>query len=124
MKLWQLRNPKTGENLSDPQPLPENWGPIFGMEGVKDRLNDLSWVGITDKIWVEVEVPDPVFDMKGFIDSQIEHQLKESLPMVAEDNINLTKGQRSEWVEYRRKLQEIYLQPNYPNEVFWPARPE
>lgn len=122
--MWQLRNPKTGENLSDPQPLPENWGPIFGMEGVKDRLGDLSWVGITDQAWFEINVPDPVFDMKGFIDDQIAHYLKESLPMVATDNTSMTKEQRVLWFEYRRKLQEIYLQPGYPNDVYWPSKPE
>ena len=122
--LWQLKKLSSGEALNEPQKLPENWGSIFGMEGVKDRLGDLSWLGIEDKAWVEVEVADPVFDMKGFIDSQITRYLEESLSMVAEDNVSLTKSQRTAWVEYRRKLQEIYLQPDYPTTVFWPNRPE
>ena len=126
MKLWQLRNPKTGENLSDPQPLPENWGPIFGMEGVKDRLGDLSWLGITDQAWFEIEVPDPVveFDQKAFIDGQIKYFLEQSLPMVAIDNISMTKEQRATWIEYRRLLSEIHLQVGYPKDVYWPPRPE
>ena len=94
------------------------------MEGVKDRLGDLSWVGITDQAWFEINVPDPVFDIKGFIDDQIAHYLKESLPMVATDNTSMTKEQRVLWFEYRRKLQEIYLQPGYPNDVYWPSKPE
>lgn len=124
MKLWQLKNPKTNENIGDPQPLPENWGPIFGMEGVKDRLGDLSWVGIDDRCWIEVEVPEPTIDMKALVDNQIAHFLKESLSMVSPDNHGITKAQWQAWMEYRKKLQEIPLQPNYPQEVFWPARPE
>lgn len=119
-----MRNPKTGENLNDPQPLPENWGPIFGMNGVKERLGDLSWLGITDQAWFEVEVPEQSFDMKAFIDDQIKHFLTQSLPMVSPDNTGITKSQWQAWMDYRKKLQEIPLQPDYPNEVFWPTKPE
>lgn len=96
------------------------------MDGVKDRLGDLSWIGIADKAWFEVEVPEPVieFDHKAFIDDQIKHFLEQSLPMVATDNTNITKGQRAAWIEYRRLLQEISLQTGYPHEVFWPTKPE
>lgn len=124
MKLWQLKNPQTNENIGDPQPLPENWGPIFGMEGVKDRLGDLSWVGITDRCWVEVDVPEPTIDIKKLVDEQAAYFLKESLQMVSPDNQSITKAQWQAWMDYRKKLQEIPLQPNYPNEVFWPTRPE
>jgi hypothetical protein len=115
MKLWQLRNPKTGENLSDPQPLPENWGPIFGLEGVKDRLGDLSWLGITDKAWFEVTEKD-------LVDQQIERDLKESESMLTKED--MTKGERAAWIDYKLALQEISLQFGYPNEVRWPTRPE
>ena len=81
-------------------------------------------MGINDKCWVEVEVPDPVFDIKSFIDSQVDHLLKESLPMVAEDNTSITKGDRIKWLDYRSKLKEIYLQPDYPQTVYWPSKPE
>lgn len=124
MKLWQLKNPKTNENIGDPQPLPENWGPIFGIAGVKDRLGDLSWVGITDRCWVEVEVPEPGIDIKKLVDDQIAYFLKESLEMVSPDNTSLTKAQWQAWMEYRKKLQEITLQVGYPHEIFWPTKPE
>ena len=115
--MWQLRNPKTGENLSDPQPLPENWGPIFGMQGVKDRLGDLSWLGITDKAWFEITEKD-------LLDQRIEQDLKETEYMVAVENTNMTKEQRAAWIEYRRLLSEVHLQVGYPHEVYWPTRPE
>jgi len=38
IKLWQLKNLSTNEALNEPQRLPENWGPIFGMAGIQDRL--------------------------------------------------------------------------------------
>lgn len=120
-----MKNPKTGENLSDPQPLPENWGPIFGMSGVKDRLGDLSWLGITDRAWIEVDVPDYMVetDYKNIIDEQIAQILQETLPFVSGE-INVTKKQFGDWIEYRRLISEIYLQDGYPNNVAWPAKPE
>lgn len=124
MKLWQLKNPQTGENIGGLQPLPENWGPIFGMSNVKDRLGDLSWLGILDRCWVEVDVPDSVTNQKSIVDAQISALLQESLPMVSINNPQMTKYQWQKWVEYRKKLEELHLYPGYPQEVFWPTRPE
>jgi|DEB0MinimDraft_6_1074348.scaffolds.fasta_scaffold311714_1 hypothetical protein len=51
---WQLRKLSTKEPLSKPGPLPNNWGPIFGLHGFIDKIGDLSWIGPTyvDKGWV------------------------------------------------------------------------
>ena len=124
MKKWQLKRLSTGETLNEPQDLPDNWKNIFGLKGSLDRLGDLSWAGHEDLGWFEVEVPEPVFDQKKFVDDRIASYLAESLPMVAADNISQTKAERQAWMDYRQKLQEIHLQPNYPNEIFWPIRPE
>jgi len=127
MKLWQLINPLTNEKLSEPQELPENWGPIFGLHGVKDRLGDLSWLGISDRAWVEVDVPDPVItkeQQEAAVRSQIDHLLKESSEKVAYDNIQITKAERQAWTEYRRLLREIPNQGGFPQLVEWPSRPE
>jgi len=124
MKKWQLKKLSTGEALNEPQDLPENWKNIFGLRASIDRLGDLSWAGRDDLGWFEVDVPDPVVDQKALVDDQIAHFLTTSLPMVAMDNRDMTKAKRQEWMEYRKKLQEIPLNPDYPNEVFWPTRPE
>ena len=62
-KLWQLKKLSTGEALNEPQSLPENWGPIFGLHGFLDKLGDLSWLGdaYADQGWFEVgdAPPDP-----------------------------------------------------------------
>jgi hypothetical protein len=124
MKKWQLKRLSTGEALNEPQDLPDNWKNISSLKGSIDRLNDLAWAGHPDMGWFEVDMPDPVVDQKKFIDDQIAHFLMETAPMVAMDNISMTKAKRQEWMDYRKKLQEIPLNPDYPNEVFWPTRPE
>lgn len=91
------------------------------MHGVKDRLGDLSWLGITNRAWIEVDVPDAT-NQKAIVDDQIAQHLKESEAMLTKHN--MTKGERAAWIEYRIALQEIHLQVGYPNEVRWPNRPE
>lgn len=120
-KLWQLRNPKTDEHLSGLQELPENWGPIFGMEGVKDRLGDLSWLGITDRCWVEVDVPDPIVDQKSAVDAQIKELLKEAKLKIL---TVATKSDWQKWSNYQQQLEELQLHPEYPNNLPWPTKPE
>jgi hypothetical protein len=124
MKKWQLKRLSTGEALNEPQDLPDNWKNISSLKGSIDRLGDLTWAGHPDMGWIEVDVPDPVVDIQKVVDDQIAHFLLETAPMVAMDNISMTKAKRQEWMDYRKKLQEIPLNPDYPNEVFWPTRPE
>lgn len=92
------------------------------MSGVKDRLGDLSWLGISDRAWIEVDVSDLQNDPKALVDDQIAHHIKESEDMLKKENI--TKGEQAAWIDYKLALQEIPLQFGYPNEVRWPARPE
>jgi len=123
MKLWQLKNPQTGENIGGLQELPENWGPIFGMENVKDRLGDLSWLGITDRCWVEIDVTDPPDPIKKDIADRIAILNEEANEKIMSDK-SLTKTQWQAWVEYQKKLQNIPLQHGYPMELLWPTKPE
>ena len=122
--MWQLKRLSTDEALNEPQDLPDNWKNISSLKGSIDRLNDLAWAGHPDMGWFEVDMPDPVVDQKKFVDDQIAHFLTTSLPMVAMDNISMTKAERQAWMDYRQQLQEIPLNPDYPNEVRWPTRPE
>ena len=128
--LWQLKKLSTDEALNEPQPLPENWGSIFGMSGIKDRLGDLSWLGdaFADQGWFEILEPTPPEptkeDRAAAILAQIDGWLKETDPIVTMDNISIVKGSMAEWLEYRRLLREIHLQPGFPDEIYWPNRPE
>ena len=83
----------------------------------------MSWAGHPDIGWFEVGLAsEPSLEEQRL--KQIEGALKESEQYVAVDNTAVTKSERIAWTEYRRALREIYLQPGFPNEIFWPARPE
>lgn len=86
-------------------------------------MGDLSWAGHEDIGWFEIG-PAPDLSLETKIAKQIEGLLKESEQYVAVDNIAVTKGERIAWTEYRRALRELYLQPGFPDEIFWPTRPE
>lgn len=126
MELWQLKNKVTNENLNQPQPLPNNWESIFGMDNVKDRLGDLSWLGeqYKDLCWVKVgEVKDPTSSLSELEWNRAKIMLAESDWSMLPDVI-LTKQQKADWIEYRRQLREIKLQSGFPDEIVWPKRPD
>ena len=126
--LWQLKKLSTGETLNEPQRLPENWGPIFGMAGIQDRLGDLSWLGedFIDQGWFIVgESPaDPVQA------TQAELAWDRAKKMLAESDwsmlsdVPMTAGNKALWIEYRRALREIRLQAGFPSSIQWPSKPE
>lgn len=124
--LWQLKRLSTGEALTEKQHLPENWGPIFGMAGFKDRLGNLSWLGeyYADQGWVEVEEDPPIPPTEEEVKSTIEQMLKNTAWTVASDDNRITKGERSEWITFRQALRNIPLQPGFPTAVVWPSEPK
>jgi hypothetical protein len=126
--LWQLKNLKTGEFLNDPQKLPENWGPIFGLQGIVDRIGNLSWLGdpYTDLGWVVVGEAPPDPAQATAADLAWEHAKKllaESDWSVLPD-VPMTVGEKSAWIAYRKALREIRLQARFPDNIQWPKAPE
>jgi hypothetical protein len=123
--LWQLKKLSTGEAINEAQSLPENWGPIFGMAGIKDRLGDLSWLGdaYADQGWVEVGEPSKIAMSVEDANATVEQMLKNTAWAVASDNTSLTKEQFAQWMEYRRALREVHLQVEFPTSIVWPAEP-
>lgn len=123
--MWQLKKLSTGEALNEPQKLPENWGPIFGLGGIKDRLGDLSWLGdaYADQGWLEVgeEVSTPM--SADEVNATIAQRLKDSAWAVAEDDLTITKGQRADWMAFRQALRDIPLQAGFPTDIVWPTEP-
>lgn len=123
--MWQLKKLSTGEALNEPQKLPENWGPIFGMGNIKDRLGDLSWLGdaYIDQGWFEVgeEVLKPM--TADEVNATIANILKDTAWAVAEDNTTITRGQRADWLAFRQTLRNIPLQAGFPTEIVWPSEP-
>ena len=130
MKLWQLRKLSTNENLSEPQPLPENWGPIHGMLGFKDQLGDLSWLNnseVADQGWFETDIEDT-----GVVTSKVSteetiiataRQLLADSDWAMMPDIPMTNGDKTKWEVYRKELREIKLQPGFPDQVTWPHKP-
>lgn len=126
MKLWQLRKLSTGENLNEPQELPDNWGPIFGMDGFIDRLSNLSWLGTeyADMGWFHVsDAPSP-YSTQHDIEWQRAKKLLSDSDWSTLPDVPMTSGKKAEWYEYRRNLREIRLQDGFPNNIVWPIKPE
>jgi len=123
--LWQLKKLSTGEALNEPQKLPENWGSIFGMGGIKDRLGDLSWLGdaYADQGWFEVGEETTVPMTANEVNATIEQWLKNTAWAVASDDITITRGQRADWMTFRQALRDIPLQAGFPTNIVWPAEP-
>lgn len=126
--LWQLKKISTGEALNLPQKLPENWGPIFGMAGITDKLGDLSWLGneFLDKGWFVVGEgsPDPTPSSESEIQWEKAKQLLKESDWAVLSDVPMTSGDKALWVEYRRALREIRLQTGFPSNIVWPYRPD
>lgn len=128
MKLWQLKKLSTGEALNEPQKLPENWGPIFGLAGVQDKIGNLGWLGpdYADMGWVVVgdAPPDHVQSTAAELAwEQAKTMLRDSDWSMLPD-VPMTAGQKSGWIAYRKALREIRLQSGFPDNIVWPKAPE
>lgn len=115
--MWKLKKISTDEILSGPAPLPENWGPIFGLSGVTDRLQDLSWLGDTysDMGWFELTQEE--------VARFTAQQLLQECEGVLED-ATLTVEQKSKWVAYIHVLENVQTIAGFPSNVVWPVKPE
>jgi hypothetical protein len=127
-KLWQLKKLSDGSALNEPQPLPENWGPIFGLHGFIDQIGDLSWLGeaYNDMGWVEVgdAPPGPVSSSAAELAWDRAKKLLAESDWSMLPDVPLMDFQKTAWVEYRRALREIRLQSGFPDAIQWPVRPE
>jgi len=127
--LWQLKKLSTNEPLNKPDLLPNNWGPIFGLAGIKDKLGDLSWLGeaYSDLGWFEVEgdisdlaVPLSISEQISEAKELLKEEISLSETKINEAPINRVKQQ---WIIYRRLLQKQLNSTNLPD-INWPLRPE
>ena len=124
-KLWQLKSLQSGIGLNEPQLLPENWGPIFGLENVADRLHDLSWVDLPDLGWFvvgELPPPPPETPREELIRQEALSLLRECDWTMLPDE-PLTVGERADWKAYRDKLRRTTKTQAFPPSFKMPDRP-
>lgn len=124
--LWQLKEITTGKALNEPQKLPENWGPIFGLRGFIDRIGDLSWLGsdYANQGWFEVGEETPTALTVEEANATIEQILKNTAWSVAVDDNTITRGQRADWITFRQAIRDVPLQAEFPTNITWPAEPQ
>jgi len=125
--LWQLKKLSTNEALNEPQKLPENWGPIFGLSGIQDRLGDLSWLGenFADQGWFVVgdASAEPSQSTEAELVWEKAKQLLRDSDWTMLSDVPMTSGNKALWIEYRRGVREIRLQAGFPTDIQWPAMP-
>ena len=126
--MWQLKKLSTNEALNEAGPLPSNWGPIFGMEGMRDRIGDLSWLGeaYKDTGWVEVEGVVAVMaeaTPEWIAWNEAKTMLANSDWSMLSD-IPMTVSEKQSWIEYRRELRNLRDQSGFPHDILWPNEPK
>lgn len=139
-KLWQLKQLSTGKPLNEPQLLPTNWGGIFGMEGFKDKLDDLSWLGLEDQGWFivgdapepeppapppEPEPAPPAPPAEPWNPEKYRLELLKESDWSVLPDVPMVAAKREAWIEYRRLLRELPYEENWPNIDIdaWPQSP-
>lgn len=127
-KLWQLKRLSSGESLSEPQRLPENWGPVFGLANFEYKLSDLSWIGPdhadTGWFYVGEEPPPPEpASREDLIRQEAWDRLRESDYLMLPDE-PITAGKRAEWVAHRNELRLIHRTKVFPEDFEMPKPPE
>jgi hypothetical protein len=128
VKLWQLKNLETMEPLTEPQELPENWGPVFGLANFEDKLGDLAWIGSEHEGtgWFHVgekpPLPEPA-SREDLIHQEAWDRLRECDYRVLPDE-PITAGKRAEWIEYRRELRRVHASAAFPDSFKLPNPPE
>ena len=121
--MWQLRKLSTNEALSEAGPLPNNWGPIFGLHGFQDKIGDLSWAGphYADKGWVKL-TDSEIADVK-MAQVLARKQAEEEAAISAMQDPELTVEGKAKWVNFMLALDLVPLQVDVLTNPRFPARP-
>ena len=121
--MWQLRKLSTNEPLSEAGPLPNNWGPIFGLQGIQEKLGDLSWVGpaYVDQGWVELTDAEQETLRKAEVSARV--QAEKEVASSALSNPAITVEGKIAWNEYLVALDAVCLCPDFDCDPKFPPRP-
>ena len=104
------------------------------MSQFKDKLGDLSWLGdpgLEDKGWFDTGIPIPETKVEEPVAvppsvlawNRAKELLAESDWAVLPD-VPMNIQERQSWEAYRKALREIRLQPDFPDSIAWPNKPE
>ena len=112
----------TNEALSEAGPLPTDWGPIFGLEGFKEKLGDLSWIGpdYVDQGWVELTSDEQALANKSQVLARIETE--KTIANAALNESTITINSKIAWDNYLTALEVVSLSPDFKDPQF-PVRP-
>ena len=121
--MWQLKKLSTNEPLNEAGPLPNNWGPIFGLHGFLEKLGDLSWIGPTyaDKGWVELTEAEQKELKKAEAMARVETEKNLATEKLSDQNI--TVENKIAWANYMLALDAVCLCPDFDCDPKFPARP-
>lgn len=121
--MWQLRKLSTNEALSEAGPLPNNWGPIFGLHGFLDKIGDMSWAGsyYADKGWIELTEAEEKEVLTSQALQRINQEKKAANTALSSPEI--TVEQKSAWLNYLLALDLVSLQADFPFALRIPASP-
>ena len=121
--MWQLKKLSTNEALNDAGPLPNNWGPIFGLSGIQERLGDLSWLGdaYADMGWVELSAEEE----KAITEAKVHARViaEKEIANAALAASDLTVEQKIAWEDYLLRLDTVCLCADFDCDPKFPIRP-
>jgi hypothetical protein len=122
--MWQLRKLSTNEALSEAGPLPNNWGPIFGLHGFLDKIGDLSWIGpaYADKGWVELtDVEQKAVKEK---EAMARVEAEKAYAYAALNDSTITVAEKIVWDNHLLALDSACLCPDFACDPKIPVRPD
>lgn len=122
--MWQLRRLSTNEALSEAGPLPNNWGPIFGLHGFLEKIGDLSWIGpsYADQGWVQLTESEELTVTSARIVEKAEKERADANKAL--DDPSITVGQKIAWNEYLLALDEVCICAEHECHPNFPVRPD
>ena len=121
--MWQLKKLSTNEPLSEPGPLPNNWGPVSGLHGFLEKIGDLSWLGpaFVDKGWIQLTEEEQAGLKKAEVLSRVEAE--KNVANTALNDPAITVKNRIDWSDYLLALDSVSLRPDFDSDPKFPVRP-
>ena len=122
--MWQLRRLSTNEPLSAAGPLPNNWGPIFGLSGFLEKIGDLSWISsdYADQGWVELTEAEELIVAASYVIDKAGKLRTEANNALS--NPAITMGDKVAWNEYLLELDDVCSRSAYELNPAFPVKPD